>query len=293
MNSRVLPVPDLPNNAHKGDAGRVLLLCGSEDMPGAAVLCARAAQRAGAGLVAVGCSAKNLMQVVPVAAPEAVLVDMVGAEGLLVGRLPEAIAERTDHARVAGCGLGVHGRSRALIRSLVTDSFAGPLILDASALIILTEDLEFLREVRGSLVLTPHPGEAAKLLGREIPSDEEGRIASAREIARRSYGICVLKGERTVIASADQIHVNETGNSGMATAGSGDVLAGMIGAYAAWFEASAPDDRDLFDICVSAVHLHGLAGDLAAQVKGRRGLIASDLVDFLPNAQRALLESAS
>lgn len=291
MTEGVVPIPDLPDNAHKGEAGRVLMLCGSEDMPGAAVLCARAAQRAGAGLVAVGCVSKNLMHILPVAAPEAVLVDMVGAESLLVGRLPEAIADRKDHARVAGCGLGVHGRSRALIRSLVTDNFERPLVLDASALEVLAEDLEFAREVQGSLVLTPHPGEAAKLLGRSIPSDEKGRIATAKEIARRSYGICVLKGARTIVASADQVYVNETGNSGMATAGSGDVLAGMLGAYAAWFEASAPGDRDLFDICVAAVHLHGLAGDLAASDKGRRGVIASDLVDFLPAAQRTLLEA--
>jgi len=293
MSSTVLSIPDLPNNAHKGDAGRVLLLCGSETMPGAASLCARAAQRAGAGLVAVGCSAKNLLQVVPVAAPEAVLVDLVGSESLLAGRLPEALEERRDHARVAGPGLGVHGRSRALVRSLVTDDFTGPLILDASALTILAEDLEFVREARGAVVLTPHPGEAARLLGREIPADDEGRASAAQEIARRSYGLCILKGERTIVASADQLHVNETGNCGMATAGSGDVLAGMLGAYAAWFEASCTDDRDLFDICVSAVHLHGLAGDFAAKEKGRRGLIASDLIEFLPTAQRALLESAS
>ena len=291
MSASVLPLPDLPDNAHKGDAGRVLLLCGSETMPGAAVLAARAAQRAGAGLVAVGCSAKNLLQVIPVAAPEAVLVDMVGAESLLVGRVPEAITDRQDHVRVVGCGLGVHGRSRALVRSLIPDDFGGTLVLDADALNIMAEDLDYLREVRSGLVLTPHPGEAAKLLGRSIPADEEGRIQCAREISRRSYGICILKGAGTVIASGDRVHVNATGNSGMATAGSGDVLAGMLGAYAAWFEASAPHDRDLFDVCVSAVHLHGLAGDLAAREKGRRGLIASDLIDFLPSAQRALLEA--
>ncbi len=293
MSESVLAMPELADNAHKGHAGRVLLLCGSEEMPGAAILAARAAQRAGAGLVAVACSSKSLLQALPVAAPEAVLVDLVNAESLLVGRIPEAILDRKDHVRVVGCGLGVHGRSRALVRSLIPDEFEGTLVLDADALTIMAEDIEYLREARGSLVLTPHPGEAARLLGREIPQDDDGRIACAREIARRSYGICVLKGASTVIASADRVAVNTTGNSGMATAGSGDVLAGMLGAYAAWFEANSPEDRDLFDICVSAVHLHGLAGDLAAGEKGRRGLIASDLVDFLPSAQRALLEAST
>ena len=293
MSSSVQPIPDLLVEAHKGDAGRVLLLCGSETMPGAAVLCARAAQRAGAGLVAVGCSSENLAQTIPVAAPEAVLVDLIGAESLLVGKLPEVIADRKDHARVAGCGLGVHGRSRALVRSLVTDAFTGPLVLDADSLNILAEDLEFLREVRGAAILTPHAGEAARLLGREIPADELGRIAAAREIARRTYAICILKGHRTIVASVDQTYINETGNSGMATAGAGDVLAGILGAYAAWFEASGPPDRDLFDICASAVHVHGLAGDLAANNAGRRGLIASDLIEFLPRAQRSWLEQTS
>ena len=279
------PLPDLPDGAHKGDAGRVLLICGSEEMPGAALLCARAAQGAGAGLVAVACSSKSLLQLLPAAAPEAVLVDLGGAESSLTGRLPEAFAERRDDARIVGCGLGVHGRSRALVRNLITDSFAGPLVLDADALNIMAGDLEYLREVRGGLVLTPHPGEAARLLGREVPDSDEGRIECAREIARRSYSICVLKGVRTIVASTERVHVNMTGNSGMATAGSGDVLAGVLGAYAAWLVCNEPEDRDLFDISVAAAHIHGLAGDLAVQEKGRRGLIASDLIDFLPAAQ--------
>ena len=178
-------LPELSQDAHKGTAGRVTLACGSETMPGAALLCARSAQRAGAGLVAVACSSNNLLQLVPQACPEAVLLDCVDSEDLAVGKLPKALEERDDHARVAGCGLGVHGRSRALVRTLVTSNFEGALVLDADALNVVAGDLEFLREVRGGLILTPHPGEAARLLERDIPRDEEGRIAAAREIARR------------------------------------------------------------------------------------------------------------
>lgn len=259
-------------------------------MPGAALLCASAAQRAGAGLVAVACMSANLLQLVPLASPEAVLLDCVDSGDLASGVLPEVIGERDDHARVVGCGLGVHGRSRALVRTLVTSDFDGPLVLDADALNILARDLEFLREVRGGLILTPHPGEASRLLGRDIPDDVEGRIQVAREIARRAYAICVLKGHNTIVASAEEVFVNDTGNSGMATAGAGDVLAGMLGAYAAWHSANDPDDRDLLDISIAAARLHGAAGDLARDELGSRGLIASDLIAYLPEAQKAWLD---
>lgn len=285
--TRALPMPDLADDAHKGDAGRVLCFCGSRDMPGAAILAVRAAQRAGAGLVTLACFSDNLMQLLPLAAPEAVLLDFSASQDLITGRLPAAVRERADHARLAGCGLGASEPTRALVKALLRDPFEGPLVLDADALNVLGTDLESVAAARGPVVLTPHPGEAGRLLGRSVPRDDEGRVACARELSDRASALCVLKGPRSVVCRGDRVFVNESGNSGMATAGSGDVLAGMLAAYAAWFVASAPDDRDLFDVCVSAVHLHGLAGDLAALDTGRRGLIASDLIDALPAAQEA------
>ena len=282
-----LSIPDLAADAHKGDAGRLLCFCGSRDMPGASILAVRAAQRAGAGLVTLACFSENLMQLLPLAAPEAVLLDFSESEDLVTGKLPDPVRERADHARLAGCGLGASERTRVLVKALLQDAFDGPLVLDADALNVLGTDLSSVANARGPVVLTPHPGEAARLLGRPIPADDDGRIESAREIAERSGAICVLKGRHSVVCQGDRTYVNESGNSGMATAGSGDVLAGMLGAYAAWFVASAPADRDLFEVCVSAVHLHGLAGDLAALDTGRRGLIASDLIDALPAAQEA------
>ncbi len=268
--------PALRADAHKGDAGRLLLLCGSAAMPGAALLVARAAQRAGAGLVTVGCLDRELRALVPLAAPEALLLDLTGG-------VPRQLAERVDDARVVGCGLGDTPRTRRLVETLLADGFAGATVLDADALNVLAGEPELLAAAPGPLVLTPHPLEAARLLGREVPGDDEGRAAAARELARRSGAVVCLKGRHTVVVDGRSTYVNATGNPGMATAGSGDVLAGILGAYLAQ-RADASTWTPFLAAC-AAVHAHGLAGDLAAAELGERGVIARDLVESLPAAQ--------
>ncbi|MFN0241429.1 MAG: NAD(P)H-hydrate dehydratase [Planctomycetota bacterium] len=276
--------PRLPRDAHKGDAGRVLLVCGSEDMPGAAVLAARAAARAGAGLVSVACVADSVRRAVPVASPETILLDWTDGD---LPRIAATLRGRSDDARLAGPGLGASERTRALVSALLADDAqARPTVLDADALNVIAPRLEALRGVRGALVLTPHPGEAARLLARDIPSDDSGRIAAAREISARSGAICCLKGHRTVVADAERVYVNTSGNPGMATAGTGDVLAGLLVAYLAVCGKRHARDWRPFDAATSAVFVHGLAGDLAARQDGERGLIASDLIAHLPAAQR-------
>jgi NAD(P)H-hydrate epimerase len=250
-------------------------------MPGAAVLCARAAHRAGAGLVSLACLDPELRTIVPSATPESILVDAT-ADPLL------ALRGRKDHARVVGPGLGATARTDRLVRGLLAEGAEGGWVVDADALNVLAGEIGALRARRGPMVLTPHPGEASRLLGRAIPREESGRIAAAREIAARAGAICCLKGHRTVVADADRVYVNETGNPGMATAGSGDVLAGILGAYLAACFTGIDPTWTPFDAAIAAVHMHGLAGDLAAEETGRRGLIASDLVRFLPAAQSRL-----
>jgi NAD(P)H-hydrate epimerase len=282
---RPRPAPELPDDAHKGDAGRVLCVCGSRDMPGAAVLVARAAQRAGAGLVTVACLAEELRIILPTAAPEAILLDWTHAfADARAASMPE-LRSREDHARVVGPGLGRTARTLAIVSALLADGFRGPTVLDADALNVVAGDLEIVRGHAGPLVSTPHPGEAARLLGRPIPRDEAGRIAAAREISRRTRGVCCLKGHRTVVADGEQVYVNTTGNPGMATAGAGDVLAGILSAYLAACATGIDARWKVFDAAAAAVHVHGLAGDLAAERFSRRGVIASDLIDFLPAAQ--------
>ena len=260
-------------------------------MPGAAVLVARAAQRAGAGLVTVACLAAELRTILPIAAPEAILLDLTHAFADASDASPPDLASRDDHARVVGPGLGRTPRTLALVSALLRDGFRGPTVLDADALNVLAGKLELLRDHRGPLVCTPHPGEASRLLGRQVPRDEPGRIAAAREISRRMRAICCLKGHRTVVADGERVYVNTTGNSGMATAGAGDVLAGILSAYLAACATGIDARWTPFAAAVAAGHVHGLAGDVAAELLGRRGLIASDLVEHLPAAQLRFRES--
>lgn len=278
--------PELPRDAHKGRAGRVLVVAGSRTMPGAAILCVRAAQRAGAGLVELACLDEALLAVVPQAAPEAILsLDTPG----------ELFAAGQADAWVCGPGLGAHRNASWLAYLPASEaSIARPLVLDADGLNAFAGAPERLAGFASELVLTPHPGEAARLLSRAIPVDDEGRIDAARELATRAGAVCCLKGAGTVVTDGERVHVNTTGNPGMATAGSGDVLAGVLGAYLAAARQQAlqtPEGGawDTFAAAVAGVHVHGLAGDLAVGREGgglgQLGLVASDLITWLPRAQ--------
>ncbi len=279
------PLPPLPEDAHKGRAGRALCFAGSRTMPGAAILVARAAQRAGAGLVTLVCRDANLLNVVPPASPETVLVAL-DDDWLLdgAGDLARWVDPRESHARLAGPGLGDDKRTARLIGKLLASEFAGPLVLDADALNAL-EEPEVLRDTAARVVITPHPGEAARL-GVPVPDDADGRRNAARALAERTGAVVCLKGSGTVVTDGEREWVNATGNAGMATAGSGDVLAGMLVAYLARRVASGDPTGDPFETARLAAHVHGLAGDYAAALLGADALVASDLIAFLPQAQR-------
>ena len=274
------PLPPLAPDVHKGEAGRVLCVVGSSTMPGAAILVARAVQRAGAGLCVVVDLDAELRRLLPVVAPEAVLANATES-GDVDWRF------RDPHALVFGPGLGDDSRARRLLASFLEAGSTYPSVLDADALNALDGEPERLRSAAGPLVLTPHPGEASRLLSRIVPHDPDGRREAALELARRADAVVCLKGRGTVVTDGEAIHVNGTGNEGMATAGSGDVLAGILGAYLAAANRSAGSFTP-FDAARLAVHVHGLAGDLAAERVGKRALCASDLVAELPAAQRRL-----
>ncbi len=280
--SGVLLPPPLAADAHKGDAGRVLCIAGSAAYPGAAQLCAGAAVRGGAGLVTVAVLESLVVPVVAAQVPEAVYLDLTTCLELLVGRLPEELSGHRHDVRVAGPGLGQGAPVRALVEGLVRAPFEGPLILDADALNVLAGELGSMAAHRGPVLLTPHPGEAARLLGRVVPADPYGRKEAASELAERAGAICILKGRGTVVSDGARTWTCDGGNPGMATAGSGDVLTGLLGALC----CAVKDDYMPFEAARAAVEVHALAGDLAAAELGQRGLAARDLVRHLPGALR-------
>lgn len=276
--------------AHKGTAGRVLVVGGAQGMVGATVLAARAASRAGAGYVKVAAPASlhdalasQLVEQMPVACGEGV------HRSLTVTALPQVLAEAAQADAVAiGPGLSRHADAVRLVHQLCP-ALDMPVVLDADGLNAFAPpdgDLAaMLRDAPGPRVLTPHLGEMARLTG-EMPSAlETRRIDAAREWAARWNCVLVLKGAPTVVASADgRVCVNPTGNPGMATAGMGDVLTGTIAALLA--QRLPPYDAARF-----AVFAHGLAGDLAAREIGPVGLTAGDVAARLPRALALIAEA--
>ncbi len=261
---RVVELPQLASDAHKGDCGRVLIVAGSAEMLGAAVLCARAAVRSGAGLVQVGLP-QALVSLLPLAVPEATT---------FARRLP-ALRRRVASADavVAGPGLTATTATRGVVRAILDEATA-PIVLDADALNVLAP-LDRRPVSRAPLLLTPHPGEAARLLGTSASAVQADREAAVAQLCAQSGAVVVLKGEGTLVCDGARIYRNRTGNPGMATGGAGDVLSGLLGALLA--QGLAP-----FDAACLAVRVHGAAGDRAVRAVGARGLVASDLCDAIP-----------
>ncbi len=272
-------LPQRKSTAHKGDAGRLLIIGGSVGMAGAPMLAARAAFRAGAGLVTVGLPAG-----LEVAAKEVVMEAMTlslptTAEGCLAESAVALVQTRWArmHALAIGPGLGRDHGTLEFVRRLLPLAQM-PMVIDADALGAWSGRLKVLASTRAPKVLTPHPGELAELMGTSVAVIERDRIAAAQAAAQATRSIVVLKGARTVIAdSIGATTLNLTGNAGMATAGSGDVLTGVIAALIA--QGLSP--RVAAKV---GVYLHGIAGDLAAAELGQPSLMAGDLIEWLPRA---------
>ena len=269
LTEEIPPLPEREPDSHKGTFGRDLLIAGSKTMRGAAILAARSAYRAGAGLVTVGADRRLFASVSP-AVPEAIFLDTGRGWSK---RLTEEALDGYQ-AVLIGPGLGTT-RHRELAKWVLAHR-KGPLVIDADALNIIASEPKQLYFRRDDWVWTPHPGEFLRLTG-EMPEGDDERIAAARRFVGERGGVLVLKGHRTVVMDSERYAINSTGNPGMATAGTGDVLAGMLTAFLG--QGLAP-----FHAARLAVHLHGLAGDLAAGELGEASLVAGDLIDHLPPA---------
>lgn len=277
-------------DAHKGAFGHVLLVAGSRGKTGAAALGGKAALRMGAGLVTVTTPAGGL-PIVASMVPEIMTEPLaetdsgsISARALDYGCFAKIVEGKTVLA--LGPGLTTHPETGQFVRA-VLEQFDLPLVLDADALNALVGQLEWLRRRRARLaVITPHPGEMARLLGTSSAEVQRQRLEVAQRFARE-YGLFViLKGYRTLVATPEgQVYVSPTGNPGMATAGAGDVLTGMVAAALGQWGEQTPVDA----LCL-AVYLQGLAGDLAAAAQDEQALIASDIIEALPRAWLALRE---
>jgi NAD(P)H-hydrate epimerase len=270
-------LPARPEDGHKGRFGHVLVVAGSEGKTGAAALAARAAMRSGAGLVTLACAA-GLNDILEVKCTEAMTapVGVAGARELGVDAADELVALARDRDVVAlGPGLGTSDSTCRLVRTLC-ETVEAPLVIDADGLNALGRELGVLKGRRGPTVLTPHPGEAARLLGSSAKEINADRVGAARTLASGAESVVVLKGAGTVVADADgTVRVNPTGNASLGSGGTGDVLTGMVAAHLA--QGLAP-----LDAASTAVYLHGAAADAWSEAHGEAGLGAVDLTDAIP-----------
>ena len=274
-------LPRRAPDAHKGDFGRVTIVAGALGKTGAAQLAGLGALRAGAGLVTVATPAACLGVVARV--PEYMTLGLPDRDGVVTGEgLDDLLAGPAD-VMAAGPGLGTGPGPRAVVHALLDRRVPVPLVLDADALNVCADDPDRLRgRPEAPVVITPHPGEMARLAGTTTAAIQRDRIGAARAFATERQVHVVLKGARTLIADpVGTVWINTTGNPGMATGGSGDVLTGVV---AAWLAQVA----DVSAAVTLAVHLHGLAGDLAARSVGETALIASDIAGHLGRAVAAL-----
>lgn len=264
-------LPERDVNAHKGDFGKILLLCGSRGYTGAAYLAAMGALRTGAGLVFLGVP-ESIYAIEAVKLNEAVVFPLPDEDGMLSGASIPFIAERLPkvNAVLIGCGLGQSSDTEAVV-SYVLNHADCPVVLDADGINVISRHMDVLRGRHAVTILTPHDGEFARL----GYSAAENRSAAAEQATRELGCIMLLKGHRTVITDGEHTYINTTGNPGMAVGGSGDLLAGMIvsllGQHLEPLKAAA-----------CGAFLHGMAGDQCAEKLGQYGMLPTDMLDVLP-----------
>jgi ADP-dependent NAD(P)H-hydrate dehydratase / NAD(P)H-hydrate epimerase len=265
-------------DTHKGDCGRIFIIAGSPGLTGAATLSAYGALRCGAGLVTVG-TPSSCNDILEIKLTEAMTIALAETrEGTISPAAYEQVRARLKRMDVLaiGPGLSQNLQTKKLIRKIVINSTV-PIVLDADGLNAFVDFSEKLAKIKSSVIITPHIGEFSRLFKHDAAYVKKNAFSCAKK-ASLKYGITVvLKGNPTIVASGKKIYLNNTGNPGLATGGTGDILTGML----AGLRAPVKDD---FEAACSAVYLHGLAADCASKVKTQVALLASDVLDFIPAA---------
>jgi NAD(P)H-hydrate epimerase len=277
-----------PRDANKGSFGHVLVIGGSLGKAGAAAMAGMSALRTGAGLSTIA-TAKSVLSTVAGFHPEVMTepceetdAGTISLRALEYAHMDNLVKGKTVLA--IGPGISRHAETAEFVRTVV-QKYSTPIVLDADGLNAFEGVSEKLNGKARALVITPHPGEMARLTGLSIPQVQRDRIGIARSFAREHQLIVVLKGHRTLIAQPDgEVWVNTTGNPGMATGGTGDILTGMVAGM------MAQHPSQILKAVTSAVYLHGRAGDVACETMGEHSLVATDLIEALPEAFRRTRE---
>lgn len=272
-------MPERPVEGHKGTFGKVLMVAGSQGMAGAAYLSAVSSYRAGSGLVKMAIP-QTIINPLSILLPEAVLASLPEDDTTLLKHIKRLIADAD--AVLVGPGLSATDATMKLLEAVI-DYCDKPMVLDADALNLISKNKSLLERLRCEAIITPHPLEMSRLTGMSVPDIQNNRIDIAKSFADEFGLTVVLKGAGTIIAANDgRTVINSTGNQGMATAGSGDVLSGVITSLLG--QGLPP-----YEAAVAGVYLHGLAGDFAAREIGEAGVMASDIASNLPKAIKNVL----
>lgn len=264
-------LPQRAPDAHKGNFGKILLLCGSRGYTGAPAFAALGALRVGAGLVYLAVP-ESIYSIEAVKLNEPIVIPLADEKGqYAVSAMPDILNLLIEKdAVLIGPGMG-NSESTEKITCEVLRSYSGPVVLDADGINVMCKHKDILRERTAPTILTPHPGEFVRIFGKEI----EERIDSSVQLASDLHCIVLLKGQHTIITDGITVYRNLTGNPGMATGGSGDILAGMI-------TALIGQGIDPLKAAAIGAWLHGAAGDICAEKMGQYGMLPSDMLDVLP-----------
>jgi len=273
-----------PDDSNKGTLGSLLCICGSYGMAGAAIMAGKAALRCGIGLLKIAVP-KSIYPVCATNILESVYYPLEEtSNGVISSKNTDFLLEMCEKssAVVIGCGLSVCDDTKNLVQSVITNC-EKPLVIDADALNCICNKPEILKNLKAPAIITPHPGEMARLLHSTPKTVNSSRENTAIDFAKKFGVVTVLKGAGTIIASPDgEVYINHTGNSGMATGGSGDVLSGIIGSLLA--QGASP-----INAAAAGVFLHGTIGDLAAEKLGKISMLPTDMIDMIPKAYLKLM----
>lgn len=273
-----------PDDSNKGTLGSLLCICGSYGMAGAAIMAGKAALRCGIGLLKIAVP-KSIYPVCATNILESVYYPLEEtSNGVISSKNTDFLLEMCEKssAVVIGCGLSVCDDTKNLVQSVITNC-EKPLVIDADALNCICNKPEILKNLKAPAIITPHPGEMARLLHSTPKTVNSNRENTAIDFAKKFGVVTVLKGAGTIIASPDgEVYINHTGNSGMATGGSGDVLSGIIGSLLA--QGASP-----INAAAAGVFLHGTIGDLAAEKLCKISMLPTDMIDMIPTAYLKLM----